>query len=287
MVTVKQVVAIAAGRAAPPYHANGLRTRFHAKPLSLRSVMNGVGSQNIVVMVSIREVSILQGVKTFDELRAKWRSSAPTRANLLTVLQAVNAAGGSVKSLSRTWQTVALSGNVSSFGGLSTIRLASADLADLGHSLGIVGGSMIAIGAIPEPGSPILVIGGAAVAGAGAGLLFGNFVGELIFGSEPAPGGEPSIPEVTVSPDTGQVVTPHSVDPGPDGQFTIPEVTIYGTLPSGEPPGVIFASPVIDEITIPSEPPAPPDSGPDPGGGTPDEPSPPIEVPPSPPIVGP
>jgi hypothetical protein len=272
MMTVKQLVAITTERAVPPYHANGLRTRFHAKPLSLRSVINGVGAQNIIVMVSIRDVSILQGLKTFDELRARWGSSAPTRANLLTVLEAVNAAGGSVKSLSRTWQTVALSGNVSSFGGLSTIRLASADLADLGHSLGIIGGSMIAIGAIPEPGSPLLVIGGAAVAGAGAGLLFGNFLGELIFGSESAPVGEPNIPEVTVSPDTGQVVTPHPVDPGSDGHFTIPEVTIYGTLPSGEPPSVIIASPVIIETTIPSEPPVPPDGEPEGGGGEPDVP---------------
>lgn len=268
MVTVKQLVAITTGRSQPPYHVSDLRTRFNIKPLSLRSVRDGVDSQKVVIFVSIRDVSILEGVRTLDELAAKFRSSAPSRTTLFALLRILNSTGASVKFLAKNWQRAAISGTVASFVGLSTIRIRAENLEELGHSLAIVGGGVIVIGA--EFGQPWLVVGGVGLVGAGGGLLFGDFLSNVLFEPEASTGGVVTIPEVTISDDTGKVITAPEVNISPDGVITIGGVTIYGDIPSGENPAGLVSSPSVDETTIPSVPPEPPDAGPpDPGGTTP------------------
>jgi hypothetical protein len=257
MLTLRQLLYIATRRSIPPWRLRELRGIFQVPstaPLSLRSVMNGVGGQKVVCFVEVRDASILKSVHTLAELQAIWRSSVPTKTTWTQLAQILGASGGSIKLLANNWLSAGIAGTTNSLAAVSTVRITNNTM-EGAHNIAEAAGAasilLIEIGAIPEPASPFLIFLGATLGVADISFLATTGILEMT-SNEPQqptdPQQEVTIPEVTI---VGQ--------PNPDpNSIQMPEVIIYGSTPAGMSPQDINDAPSVDPLTIPDAPPEPP-----------------------------
>ncbi len=231
MLTARDVLMLA-----PPggvqYHSLGaLRGVFNIRSLSLRTISQALGNQRIALAVQIRSAAVFKGrsIQTLAQLQSLWNDSSAMMSSsdfstLYTYLKSVDVylkvnndqkSGiliGSAASLA-TLQIAPLND-----GSLQILDNVTTGLAEAGGSLAALGGALMAIGAVPEPASPGLLLAGAVLVGAGAGLIMDAAVFDLFFD------GSTSAPKPTSSNDS-------SDESQPDGEnISVPDGTVWGDI---------------------------------------------------------
>jgi hypothetical protein len=243
MLTVKQLLAVTTRRSVPPWHARDLREVFKNSPgssISIRSVINGIQEQKLILFIEIRDLSLMKSAKSLKELQAIWKDATPTLVTLKELADLLGSVGGSIKFLSADRLLAGISGQIEALGKLPTARLTTENydgIRDVADSLEKGGAILCAIALFPEPASPVLFEIGVGIGSVGVGITFGLGLIEMLSGPTPV--------QTSGGPIEGT------------GEVVIPEVTIYGTVPSGLDPGNIIDMPAFDLSDLPDDPPPP------------------------------
>jgi hypothetical protein len=250
MLTVKQAIAVTTLNTVPPLSVRDLGTAFNLKSFSLRALIDAITRRQLVIFSQVRDLSLLQSAHSLEELRAAWKSSAPSRTTLIQLSQTLSTAGGSIGFLSHDRQSVAIRGTTGSLIKVPTVRITSENYNSVSAeatAIGLTGGALLSVG---------LTVGNFPIAAAGLSFIgiaaFGFFELGVIEAAADNPGEiVTTIPEVTV-----------------EGQPTIPEVTVVGQPPPGVDPANVVNVPPVEISDLPEEPPPeePPPDEPPPGG---------------------
>jgi hypothetical protein len=218
MLTLSQALAISLTQPQPPWSTSNIRG---SNRKSLRSFVETVGDQQVLMFVQIRPIALLNGVSTVQELRAKWNNRAADKATLDALAKALHSSGASIVYQSRDRKIVGIKGTNSSFEDLGGIQLDDKKDPNKGinDALGTIGqggaaaaAGPVALAAASAAGvagaaEAIIVIGSFFVAGF-AGLTLGAGMAALIAAagaeatSAPKDGGGSSSPGGAVSPPT-------------------------------------------------------------------------------------
>lgn len=119
--TLVQVIGIATGSWLMPMHASSLLKLFGTagKPLSLLSVRDKLQGRNNIVILQLRDLSVVNGVSNLAGLEANWNALdpafVPTQAALTNFVNFLNKYGVSVVKISQDWRTAAISGTTLSY----------------------------------------------------------------------------------------------------------------------------------------------------------------------------
>jgi hypothetical protein len=212
MLTLRQTLTIATRRSAPPWHAGELLTILKLQgTFSLKSAINKVQAQKVVLFVQIRDSSILESVSTLAELNAIWKSSHPGQNTVSLLSKILAPSGAFIGAISSDGQTVGIAGTTLSLVGVPIKLLVAQATGGIGIAGGMGMGVGIALGILGLPeDTPVLI--GLALSAAGGGAT-GYVLSE---GS------------MSLSTDAGQGVAPTTVVP--IGQGNVIE---FGPTPSG------------------------------------------------------
>src|SRR5262249_38173773 len=141
------------------------------RPVSLKALLAAAERNQVVVVVQVRDLSILRGVSTLAELREKFKNARATRGAVTALTDMVTGVGGSLKSLSRDGQVLGIAGTAGSLGTLQITPLPNdQQVKAIEHEtagIGLIGTAILGVLALPED-LPIL---GVIAAGAAGGAL--------------------------------------------------------------------------------------------------------------------
>jgi hypothetical protein len=124
--TLAQTIGIGTGNWTTPFRASSLIELYGTagKPLSLLSVRDKLQDRKNIVILQIRNASILSASPDAAALQANWLSTnpafVPTPAALKNFIKILAAAKVSVVKISQDWRTIALSGTTLAFGAVPT-----------------------------------------------------------------------------------------------------------------------------------------------------------------------
>lgn len=165
--TLEQTIGIATGSWTTPMRASSLRKMYGTagKPLSLLSIRDKLRERKNIVILQVRNSSILGDSPTLAALQANWASLdkkyVPTQQALANFVKVLHTSGVSVVKISKDWRTVALSGTTSAFASIPTAYFY------------VKPGEKVSI----QSSAGLKILGGGdAQAAAGAGLVAGGSV---------------------------------------------------------------------------------------------------------------
>ena len=232
MLTARDVLVLAPPGGAGYQSLGALRGAFNIRTVSLRSISEALGKQRVALAVQIRSATVLKNrsIQTLAQLQALWNDSSAMMSSdeFATLYKNLKSAGIYLK-VNADKKSGILIGSATSLaaihivpltdGSLQILDNVTSGLSNLGNSAVAVGGVLVALGAIPEPGSPGLVLAGAGIASFGAGILFTVGLVQLINGDD-----QPSTPKPTSSNDSTD-------DSQPDGEdISVPDGTVWGDV---------------------------------------------------------
>jgi hypothetical protein len=255
MLTAKQLLIITSNRSTAPWRMKDLRNIFAATPLSLRSLLDGVGGQQLVLFLEIRDISILTGANTFDDFLTKWKSSAPTKATLAQLAQILATTGASLILSAHSWRSVGIKGPVTSLVGVPTIKINRETFdgaKDIANSLVAAGTVLGGLGVVTA--DPALAIVGADIALTGAIIQGTVGVIEHILDQPDA-----TVPSGGDIPSGGTIPTVVIVGQPEPGAIKFPDVTIVGTLPVGMSDADVTDAQPVNPDDVPDPPPPEPE----------------------------
>jgi hypothetical protein len=265
MLTAAQLISILTRSSKPPFRMGDMRSVLNVSadsPLSLQSVMDGSQKAEQFFFVEVREASQFVGVNTLAEFQQRWRTTAPSRVALTTLIQLLNSGEITVNFLSPTWQTVGLKGTMESFSSAPAIKLETVTdgLRDLANGAMGAGALLIATSN-----------GNEYVAGFGAMLVMQGVQIDLYLGYYELMTADSSSTFGTISPP--RTVSGVTISGSEASEPEFPEF-INGPLPPKVAPSDVRDLGDIDVIDIGDiDPPLPPDGpseeGPEEGAGGP------------------
>jgi hypothetical protein len=247
LLTVKQALTFTTRRAVPPWNISEWRVLFNigrGQLLSVRTLIDEIENRKLLLFLEARGLSLIRNTHSLSEVLAQWKDApGPTRTDLQALVAQLSPHGVFIKFLSKDRRIIGLSGALGQLDGVQGIRLTDhvvdgvRDIATGAIELGAV---IFAIGAVPEPASPILLTTGAVIGAVGIGMEFGLGIFEL---TQPEPG--QTLPQ----------------------KETISDTDVYGQVPPGIDASQVIDLGDIDVIDLgdlPEDPP-PPDAGGAPG----------------------
>jgi hypothetical protein len=236
MLTVRQLLVVS-GQNGAALNTNALLAEFPARPLSLKSVITAYEKQRLIVFVSLisTRVLLLPHLRTMDDLleAAKGVNGQVDSSEVLALSSRLHEQGLSLRLLDKGLRRAAIIGTVPALVNVPTIPIndgnllhvldVSSGVTQVGGGLGIIGGTLLAIGLATGPIGWVAVTG-AVVAGAGGGFLIGTGIFEIWQG-DPKP--------VPRSDSNDNNSTPN--DLGSDGSggetIEIPNAVAFGSPP--------------------------------------------------------
>jgi hypothetical protein len=238
MTTLKQALAVATDNVQPPWKASDLarQLKVAGPPFGLRSLINDVTRPRVLVFFEVRPLSILAGISSLDDIRARWNDPKyRANADTLTWLGGwVRSTDASIVYVSKDGQVVGVSGTVGAVVGTKAAQVAPAGQVQSPFNDQVTKGlEDLAQGAAAEAGGII------ALGSSGAGLFFGLGIAYLLaglFGSSP-----PSPP-----PDGGSGASagwslgdpPDNLSQGVLDELLLLDLTVVPDLPDpGQLPG--------------------------------------------------
>lgn len=243
--TLAQTISIVTQNSVAPWRASGLRNTFGNGTLSLRSVRDTVQKLNTIMVLEVRDPSIIAGSSSLAEFQANWQSLNKawvlSRASLVQLIETLNANGVSVHGPSGDWRTIGISGVAADVAAVPVGSGINWDQVATGVE--IVGAAVVAIAVVGLGGVPlglgvlltstegIAAVGGSlAVEGAGLFKIADGFLsGTPTGGSSPTP------------------IPSSDIDAG---------LVSYGTSPSDA--GTIANAPEVSSANLPDQPSLPP-----------------------------
>jgi hypothetical protein len=122
--TIRQLFALSTGNKTGPLRLSTLRSAYKITgSMSLRSLFSKVEAGEIVLWVSIRDISLLTSAVNPSELASQWNTATPSKATLLALFQLLSSVGASIVYLSGDWRTVGIRGNMGSLTALASLRV--------------------------------------------------------------------------------------------------------------------------------------------------------------------
>jgi hypothetical protein len=182
MLTTGQALAIASRKPLPPWSTRDLMAEWGLNRLSLRSFVDGIDRQNLTIWINIADYIDFSFVTDIASLnRAVIAAPSPMRKSMVVLYEEMATVGVSLLVSGTTWKTVGLSGKTEAMAHIKAFQIKdySTALGAFGGAAGIVGTAIFAVGLIPSPWSPFLLVGGGAIAGAGAGAFTAQMIIEL------------------------------------------------------------------------------------------------------------
>jgi len=231
MLTAREVLILAPPGGVEYPSLGALRSAFNIRSVSLRTISQVLGNQRIAMSVQIRSTAVFKNrsIQTLAQLQSLWNDSSAmmSSSDFSTLYTSLKSAGVYLR-VNTDQKSGVLIGTASSLaalkiaplndGSLHILDNISTGLAEGGGGLTALGGAMMAVGAIPEPLSPGLILVGAALVGTGAGLLIDAGIIDFFFGGDSTPN------KPTSSNDTSQ-------DSQPDGEdISVPDGTVWGDV---------------------------------------------------------
>ncbi len=232
MLTARDVLVLAPPGGAGYQSLGALRDAFHIRTVSLRSISGALGNQRVAFAVQIRSAAVFQGrsIQTLAQLQALWNDSSAMMSSdeFASLYKTLKSAGIYLK-VNADQKSGILIGSSASLAALQIVPVTdgslhvldniSTGLAEGGGSLATLGAGLMAAGALPEPASPALLITGAALVGAGAGLIMDAAVIDFFFGGDSG-----AVSKPTSSNDSTN-------DSQPDGEdISVPDGTVWGDV---------------------------------------------------------
>jgi hypothetical protein len=203
MITLGQALAVSPGISQRPFSTSALRRRFKADRISLRSLITQVASQNSLLFIEVRPISLLNGVSTAKELRDKWPTAQADQSTLEHISSIIRPLGASIVYLSKDSRTVGIKGTNASLLSLPLVPLdakkdAFKDIANGVIAEGAGAGALVAAGVaeVSVTGAAVSALVAVAVIGAfaafiGAGIFLGIGIVELIAATQDSAGSNP------------------------------------------------------------------------------------------------
>jgi hypothetical protein len=244
MLTLRQLL-VASGNGSDALHASTLLAQFSPRPLSVRSVITAIEKQRIVLIVELisTKVLALPDVKTVPDVLRVGATPAgrPSAEEFLAFSRELREYNLSLRLLTKDLRYAAIVGEVPELvnapagvvndGNFITVKDKYSGASSIGGGIATFGAGMFAIGTLPTPASPALLIIGSAAFGLGAGIMIGAGVLDMMQGTPPPP--KAHSPQSSSTPNEAGPDGPDGLDTPQGDNLEVPNAVALGTPPDG------------------------------------------------------
>ncbi len=266
--TLAQTISIATKNAIPPLHASALRKAGDTGSLSMLIIRDQVQARHTILVVQVRDASILKDCSSFAQLQMNWQSLnaawVPSQIAMTNLINWLNASGVTVMALSKDWRTMWLAGPVRAFCAVQGALVGDAidkaspttqegivdhvlspDPGEVLGGLALLGATCLAIGALTV-GAPIaaVFVTGVVISAFVSGVLIGDGTIGLVTSQ---PSTVTTVPNPAQSFDTTGTM--------PDGG--VQDATVYGADSTAAAQQITTAASTASPVTQSSLPPQP------------------------------